>query len=575
MPRRPRIVVRSVFAAALLGAGARAQDDSMLVGSVWSGAVTSSSATVVARFDRAGRSVRLRASEDEALTAPSFSNRSTTLAVSGNAVRLTLQGLKPDTLYHYGVEVDGVLRTDIASRGRFRTFPSGRASFKIAFAGDSDFRAPDQRAFAAIAAEQPLLFIHLGDLHYSDTDSSDIGDYRVNYDGVLNEPSQAALFRSVPTAYIWGDHDFCGDNSNGSSVGRDVARAAYLERVPHYPLGKAGSTLAQAFTIGRVRVIMTDNRSASAPASQRESASKSRLGSAQKAWFKQELLLARDAGYPLILWVNPDPWIAAASVGEDTWGGYATERTEIANFIRDNRISNVVILSADMHALAYDDGTHADYATGGGAPMQVLHAASLTAEPNAKGGPYTVGPLLGNLQYGILEIYDSGGRGVACRFRGMNVGLAEPRITQIFSSAVGRDGEHALSNISTLARIVRPDDTVVSGFVIEGASRRRILVRAAGPTLSVFGVPDPLMRPVLSVHKNGTFLARNAGWASDVVEPRELAGLFDRVGAFRFLDETSRDAALELSLEPGAYTVEVRSEDGRSGAVLLEVYRAP
>ena len=31
--------------------------------------------------------------------------------------------------------------------------------------------------------------------------------------------------------------------------------------------------------------------------------------------------------------------------------------------------TNLALLSGDMHALAYDDGTHSDYATGGGAPL--------------------------------------------------------------------------------------------------------------------------------------------------------------------------------------------------------------
>jgi hypothetical protein len=50
---------------------------------------------------------------------------------------------------------------------------------------------------------------------------------------------------------------------------------------------------------------------------------------------------------------------------------------------------------------------------------------------------------------------------------------------------------------------------------------------------------------------------------------------FDRVGAFRFLDEASRDSALVVSLAPGAYTVQVKSGDGDSGTTLLEVYDLP
>lgn len=567
---------RIIFCLLAVGASVAAQTPSPFLGGAWTGNVTPTTATVAVRLSASGLRVRLHASTSPSLTPVVYSPFVTSAAGSGNNVKLSIQGLQPDTEYHYGIEVANVLRTEPVSRGRFRTFPLGRASFRIAFGGDGDPRALDQRAVAAIASERPLLFLHLGDLHYSDTNSTSVADYRGNYDAVTGEPNHSAFFRTVPIAYMWGDHDYCGDNSDGTSVGREPARAAYRERVPHYPLAaNVGGTLAQSFTVGRVRIIITDTRSGSVASSAKESAFKTRLGSAQKAWFKQELISARDAGFPLILWANPDPWIAPAQVGSDTWGGYATERTELANFIRDNRINNVVVVSADMHALAYDDGTNSDYATGGGAPLTVLHAASLTAAPSVKGGPYAVGPIPGSQQYGLLEIYDNGGPSVACRFLGMRVGEGA-KITQIFSSSAAGAKEHALVNISTLARLNSGADAVVSGFVISSPSERSVLVRAIGPTLAAFGVTDALAQPQLSVFQGDQLVATNSGWAGEGRAATDrILEAFDRAGAFRLLDETSRDAAVVISLAPGPYTVQVRSGDGSPGATLLEVYDLP
>jgi hypothetical protein len=483
--------------------------------------------------------------------------------------------LKPDTDYYYGIEVAGVLRAEAASRGRFRTFPLARGSFKIAFSGDSDPSHADQRVFNAIVAERPLLFVHLGDFHYNDTDSTVADDYRANYDRVLNHPDQSAFYRSMPIAYMWGDHDFCGNDSNATAIGNATARAVYRERVPHYPIAStAGGTMAQAFTIGRVRVIVTDTRSAAQSPSLKESASKTRLGTAQKSWFKQELISARDSGFPLILWVNPDPWIGPAALGSDAWAGYATERTEIANFIRDNHIANVVSLSADMHALAYDDGTNSDYATGGGAPITVLHAAALTADGSIKGGPYTGSPVPGSGQYGILEVYDNGGPSVACRFLGMRVGEGQ-KLSHIFSSSASGAKDHAFVNISTLARVTKPGESIVSGFVISGSSHRDVLVRAVGPTLAAFGVTDALPAVQLSIYQGDRLIATNTGWARTVDGAAPMTAAFDRSGAFRLLDETSGDAALMVTLVPAAYTVQVTSVDGTPGAALLEVYEVP
>jgi phosphodiesterase/alkaline phosphatase D-like protein len=567
-------IIQLVFGSLFFCLGSFGQG-SPFIGGVWSGNVSPTSVTVVGRLNESGQRVRLHVSQNESLTQPVFSSFVTTTATNGNTTKLTVQGLQPDTDYFYGFEVAGIVRADVNSRGKFRTFPLGRASFRIAFGSCGDFRAPDQSAYEAILQEKPLLFINMGDLHYSDTNSTVADEYRYNYDNVLGHGVQGRLYRSVPLAYMWDDHDYCGNNADTTAIGRDTARQVYKERVPHYPLGAAGGTMAQAFTVGRVRFIMTDLRSAAVSPNVKEAASKTKLGTAQKAWFKQELINARDSGFPLIVWVCPDPWIAKAQLGDDTWGGHATERTEIANFIRDNRITNLVLLSGDMHGLAYDDGTNADYATGGGAPVAVLHAAALTSEGSAKGGPYTAGPFPGSQQYGILEIYDNGGPSVACRFLGTKVNEGR-KLTQIFSGSVAGSKDHALVNISTLARVNSPTDSVVSGFVITGVASRKVLVRAVGPTLAAFGVNDALSSPVLSVFQGDQLVATNSAWAGAGRDATDtLTDAFDRAGAFRLIDESSRDAALVVGLVAGAYTVHVKSGDGKSGAALLEVYDLP
>lgn len=568
----PRILVAlclALFAPVLL-----AQTASPFASSVWSGNVTPTSASVVARLTASGLRVRLLVSQNQALTEPMYSGVVTTAAAAGNTVTLSVSSLQADTDYYYGIEVAGILRTDPESRGRFRTFPLGRASFRIAFGACGDFRAPDQRVFDAILAERPLLYINLGDLHYSDINSANVDDYRNNYDAVLKQPQQAALFRGVPMAYIWDDHDFCGNDSNGNATGRDAARAAYRERVPHYPIASAGGTMAQSFTIGRVRFIITDLRSAAMDSEIKESASKTRLGAAQKIWFKQELISARDAGFPLIVWINSNPWIDPARLGADSWAGWATERTEIANFIRDNHISNLALMSGDMHGLAYDNGTNSDYATGGGAPVHVLHAAALTAAGSTKGGPYTGGVFPGSQQYGILEVYDTGGPSLACRFIGMRTGEGA-KLSYIFSTTAPAAVDQTIVNTSTLARITGGTDQIASGFVIAGKNSRTVLVRAVGPTLAEFGLADPLAAPQLSLYHGDTLIASGGAWATDEDSEVRLTAAFDRVGAFRFAGRSTGDAALLVTLAPGAYTLQVKSADGIGGAALVEVYDVP
>ena len=100
------------------------------------------------------------------------------------------------------------------------------------------------------------------------------------------------------------------------------------------------------------------------------------------------------------------------------------------------------------------------------------------------------------------------------------------------------------------------------GFVVGGTAPRRVLVRAVGPALAAFGVSGPVAAPVLAIFRGGEEIARNTGWTAN------LAPVFAAVGAFA-LPAGSRDAALLLTLAPGAYTARI---EGGAGEVLAEVY---
>jgi hypothetical protein len=183
---------------------------------------------------------------------------------------------------------------------------------------------------------------------------------------------------------------------------------AYRTVVPHYPLVGDDAPIRQAFTIGRVRVIMTDTRSARSPASAVDDETKTMLGADQLAWLEQELSAAADA-YPLMVWVNAVPWISAATPGGDDWSGYATERAEIADFIVQHDIDGLVMVSGDAHMVAIDDGTNSDFSTAGTDGFPVLQAAALDRPGHVKGGPYSEGAYPGGGQFGLIEVDDTGG----------------------------------------------------------------------------------------------------------------------------------------------------------------------
>lgn len=385
----------------------------------WCGAVTSNSIAVTAHLDGSSIRARLAVSTSADFSGANYSDPVESAVGSGNNVRLDLAGLSPGTTYHYAVELDGELQSSAGRTGTFTTLPSpGPASFRFGFSSCTDWEESGQDVFDAIRNEGLLFFLEVGDLNYQNTNLNSPAAYRSNYLNTLNEsPPFAKLARNVPTGYIWDDHDFSGDSSDRTSTGRSAHRRVYREMVPHYPLPAGGPDAAiyQTFDCGRVRFILSDLRSERDPDSYADNSSKSMMGAVQKQWFKDQLVAARDGGVPLIVWTSAVPFIST-STQSDNWGSYQTERRELLEFIRDENIRNLIIISGDMHALAYDDGR----GTNGyveGVRIPVFHAASLTRNGSEKGGPYSGGISEGNGRYATMDITDDGGA-ISVTYRG-------------------------------------------------------------------------------------------------------------------------------------------------------------
>lgn len=396
-----------------------------LVEWIWSGAVTPDGATVNAKI-AGGRTVRLLVSPREDLDEPIVSPPQRSNPAEGDVVSFRARGLKPGTLYHYAVAAGDEI--DFARRGRFRTFPAGPASFTVAFASCAQ-TGSDSRVWDAIGAALPLLFLHLGDFHYEDLAVDDPNPYRLAYARGLTAPRQARLYRAVPVAYVWDDHDFGGNNSDRTSRGRRAVRRVYQEIVPHYPLaaGEGDVPIYQSFRAGRVRFVLTDLRSERTPRNAPDGPRKTAMGAAQKAWWKRELLAARAAG-ELVAWVSTNAWIGGADRRNDGWGAYATERRELAEFLAAERIDDLAVLSGDAHMLAIDDGTNSDYTRGDGPGFPVIHAAALDRRGSVKGGPYSEGVHPNRTgsrgfdgQFMLMTVRDAGGPEVCVDWSGRRV----------------------------------------------------------------------------------------------------------------------------------------------------------
>jgi membrane-associated phospholipid phosphatase len=362
---------------------------------VWTGGLQSDAITIVAKLtggdDDTSAEIRLRPEAGPTV-------RVTSLTPDDHGVvRATADHLRPSMQYRFEVVVDGHPDTT-RGIGSFRTPGTGADSFRVALSSCARVGS-NGRVFDAIAAADPLLYIEMGDIHYANISQNAPNAFRGAYDRLLTEPGQAALYRRVPIAYVWDDHDYGPNDGDSNSPSRPAARQVYREVVPHADLTPGDAPINQAFTIGRVRFVMTDNRS--------ERTADSMLGETQRAWLLEELTTSSRT-HGLVVWVNPVPWIVEASEGGDNWSGYADERRVIANAIAAAGIDNLVMVSGDAHMVALDDGSNSDYSDVGGAGFPVFHAAPLDRPGSIKGGPYSDGVVDGSGQFGLLDIADDG-----------------------------------------------------------------------------------------------------------------------------------------------------------------------
>jgi phosphodiesterase/alkaline phosphatase D-like protein len=399
------------------------------------GAVTAEGATLKA-FIAKGKTVHLRLTPVGSTTTTHAPTLRINAGLDWEIASFVLTGLQANLEHRYTLKLDQQPGSE--QSGSFCTFPlpDTPASFRILCGGDaggdvfsknSNHKVFDllreQEAFDATGNRQALFFLHLGDMHYGDIEEADINVHLNGYRETLEQSRQAAFFRQIPLAYVWDDHDFCGNASFGTSAGCATAQMSYRVGIPHYPLltGTGGGPIYQAFTVGRVRFLLTDTRSARSSRTAPDDAAKTILGPTQKDWLKQELRVGKDR-YALMIWVNTVPWLGGpndvSANNLDGWANYRTERAELGAFVQSEGVRNLLMLCADAHMVAFDDGSHNRDVTGAGG-FPVFHAAPLDRSNSRKGGDnnYSHGIFDEHRgQYGVIEISDDG-RGPLVQYR--------------------------------------------------------------------------------------------------------------------------------------------------------------
>src|ERR1043166_3523275 len=104
----------------------------------------------------------------------------------------------------------------------------------------------------------------------------------------------------------------------------------------------------------------------------------------------------------------------------------------------------------------------------------------------------------------------------------------------------------------------------IGGFIITGNAPKHVLLRALGPSLAQFGIPNVLADPVLELHGPGAFsTVTNNNWKDTQQPAIEATGL---------PPTNDLESAIVATLAPGSYTAVVKGNNNTTGVALVEVY---
>jgi alkaline phosphatase D len=261
-----------------------------------------------------------------------------------------IKGLTPNTRYYYRVLLNDRLPAYSAdgSSNFFVTAPAPGTPARFTVATGSCARHaedPHQLIWRVVAERQPDLFVWLGDNIYGDSSRADV--LSAEYQRQRDVNSYVPVGPRVPQLAIWDDHDFGDNNGDRTNAAKDTALEVFRNywANPDYGLKDAPGVFF-SYRYGGVDFFLLDVRYYREPNATPDHKGKSMLGARQKAWLKDAL---KTSTAPFKVLVSGSGWSQAKGLGGDSWASYMYERNELFDFIRDEKINGVVLVSGDTH----------------------------------------------------------------------------------------------------------------------------------------------------------------------------------------------------------------------------------
>ena len=354
------------------------------------GAVTEISATFIVKPVNQSN-VKFELSEDSLFSGSFYSEETGSDENKFNFTKIEINNLKPDTKYFYRAVLDNITTDRVHS---FRTFPSEKnINFSFGFGScQQGYNSGIPAIFPVIAKDSLRFFLQTGDWTYPDFGNPGKGynksmellaeTYRKRYD--YSYPFNSEVLSKMPVSYLYDDHDFAGNDADGTNEYKLNSVKAYDMFFPHYKMDNPDNGIWQKFRFGDVEFFMLDlrtQRSANLNSVNSQGVFDPQPGHSilsgfdiegenQKSWLENSLKNS-DAKWKVIISpviFNPkymdalndqkisqlSPKIQKGIV--DKWAGFPEDIEFLKNLIKDNSIENVIMVSGDSHSSYIDDG---------------------------------------------------------------------------------------------------------------------------------------------------------------------------------------------------------------------------
>jgi alkaline phosphatase D len=255
-------------------------------------------------------------------------------ATDDYTLELQVGGLTSGVTYFAALEIDGELAPETALS--FTTPPPIGTSGDTTFSFGSCSKYDDQPIFGPIAADDPDLFLFVGDNHYANSDHLD--SLRWYYRWSLERPERAALVRQTVTLATWDDHDYVGNNTDGDDPGKDTAVRAFDEYWANRSVGsELHGGVFHSYEWQDLAFFFLDSRYF-------RGFEDSLIGDIQTAWLV-DAVTASDATFKFL--VSGSQWTLDGS--DDSWAEYPEAREALFQSLFDQGVEGLVLLSGDIH----------------------------------------------------------------------------------------------------------------------------------------------------------------------------------------------------------------------------------